>query len=288
MATFVRYAEKHMNPMSVNYHATTQLLYSRGISTEKHSVMLENLAHYNAQLQQPLADEMELMDLSAQRTPAEQRWVNKIQRELSKPYDDTQVAGKMPALETDLKALVCVKGGQFPSKLYVTGSANKGRFGGNSDLDMLAEGLLSDRSAGYLAAQPGWKVHNILDQQGQTLRQEVSTPAGGHVDFVMKPEFEQLSNWFGKHFEVDVAKVQAGQASGLQEAIQHGFEEKGYNVSWEGDALTLLGDGPTEPVQEKFTPYPFKLPEDDGYKVVTVAGQAPTWKERLGDWLHAL
>lgn len=267
------------------HHATTQLFHSRGISTSQHSVMLQNLSHYNAQLQQPLTDEMELMDLSVQRSPEEQRWIGKIQRELNRPYDDTQVVGKMQALDQDLRALVSVKGGKFPSKLYVAGSANKGRFGGNSDLDMLAEGLLSDKSAGYLAAQPGWKVKNIVDQQGQTLRQEVTTPAGGHVDFVLQPEFEKLSQWYGQHFVVDVAALQKGEASGLQSAIQQGFEQKGYDVSWEGGALTLRGEGPQQPVREQATPYPFKLPEDDGYKVVDVAGKAPGLFDRVGDWL---
>lgn len=274
-----------MHPMSANRQAAAQLLFSRGVSSHNHSVMLENLAHYNAQLQQPLSDEMELMDLSVERTPTEHRWIGKIQRELRKPYDDGQVVQQMEALEADLKSLVSLKGGKFPSKLYITGSANKGRFGGNSDLDMLAEGLLSDRSAASLAARPGWDVRKVVDKDGQTLRQEVSSPAGVHVDFLLRPEFEQLSHWYGQHFEVDVARLQAGQGSGLQEAIGKGFEEKGYEVSWQGGGLTLKGEGPLQAQVEESRPYPLNLPKDEGYQKVKVEGRPPTWREKLGDWL---
>ena len=262
--------------------ATHLLFHSLALPERNHTVLRANLAHYNAQLQTPITDPWDLMDSKVTRTPDERRWVDKISREIGKPYDDHKVAANFASLDHDLRSLLAVKGSKFPSKVYVTGGINQGRFGGNSDLDVIAEGLLSPRSCGYLAAQPGWKVHQTVDPSGQTVTQSVSTPAGVHAEFLSAPHFETLSNWFGKHFEVDVARARQG-STGVKEAIQQGFESKGFGVTW-ADELNLHGSG-SAPGLESSRPYPLNFGK--GYSIQEVAPKPPTLLEQAGDWLRS-
>lgn len=278
------HTELSVNPMSTHYQAASSLLASKGLTGSQHTVLRENLAHYNAQLSDPIFDEMELMALD--RTAEESRWTGKLQRDLNKPYTDAQVGQQLEKLDQDLKTLLQVGGTPFPRTLYVTGSVTKGRFGGNSDLDVLGEGLLSEKGAGYLAALPGWKVSRTVDPEGQTLRQSVTSPAGMHVDFLTRPEFEKLSNWFGRRVEIDVEQARQGH-SGVKEAVQQSFEAKGYAVHWKNGALQLEGQGTPEPVLEPALPYPLNLPRDQGYRMEEVAGKPPTLLDRWGDWLHS-
>jgi hypothetical protein len=270
-----------LKPVNRNNIAAQQLLTSINRSRLDHSVMAENLAHYNAQLKEPVTDTWDLMDLSVQRTPDENRWVRKISRELNRPYSDQQVNEQLGKLDQELIDLVRVKGSKFPSTLFVTGGINKGRFGGNSDLDVLGEGLLSDRSCEHLAAKPDWKVSKTLGQDGQTVAQSITSPSGVNAQFLPTPDFLKVSNWYGARFVVDVESAQKGE-TGIPEAVKSGFEAKGYEVRTEGGSLSLAGEGPEERELEQNREYPVK---HEGLEVQKVAGRDPNLKERFSDWL---
>lgn len=273
---------KLLRPVDAHQKAAQQLMYSIGRSASENSVMTENLAHYNAQLEQPVNDHWELMDLSVQRPLEEQRWVNKIRRDINQPYTDGQVVAKVEALDRDLLALISVKGTRFPLKVYVAGGINKGRFGGNSDLDLYAEGLLSDRSCRHLAALPGWKVTQTLNPQGEVIGQAVSSPEGVHAQFFTGENFKALAGWYGERFEIDTEQARQGR-SGVAEAVEAGFEGKGLQVERDEFGLHLDGSGPVARPVEEAREYPLDFGDD--HRIETVEGRAPNLKERLEDWL---
>ncbi len=264
------------------HSATFQLLSSIGVNSRQHSVLAENLAHYNAQLEEPVVDHWELLDLSVQRPESEQRWVKKIQREINQPYTDRQAADKIEALDRDLLTLISVKGSKFPDKFYVAGGINKGRFGGNSDLDVYADGLLSDRSLEHLAALPGWSASRTVNPQGQTIGQAVNSPEGVHAQFFTGENLSALAGWYGRRFEVDTEQARQGN-SGVAEAVIDGFEKKGLSVQMDDDGLHLSAEGPVDRPREEAGPYPLNFGE--GYVIEKVEGREPNLRERLGDWL---
>lgn len=255
---------------------------SIGRSSAADSVMTENLAHYNAQLEQPITDSWDLMDLNVQRPAEEQRWVKKIQREVANPYSDRQAADKIEALDRDLLSLISVKGTRFPSKLYVAGGINKGRFGGNSDLDLYAEGLLSDRSCQHLAAMPGWKVTQTVSPEGQVIGQAVDSPEGVHAQFFTGDNFNALAEWYGERFEIDTEQARQGH-SGVAEAVTAGFEKKGLQVKSDERGIHLSSSGPVDRPPEEARTYPLAF--EEGYDIQKVEGREPSLKEKLGDWL---
>lgn len=69
------------------------------------------------------------------------RWLQKIKREMAAPYTDAEVVEHLKSLDLELKEKVrSLSGpGRSPGHLYLAGGFAKGRFGNNSDLDVLAE-----------------------------------------------------------------------------------------------------------------------------------------------------
>ena len=117
-----------------NWQAAGQLMQERGIPAEQHEVFQENLATY-------LCHRSGAGHLS-------QRWQNKVDRELSKPFCDDQVAGRIDHLQASLLENV-QELPVYPSQLYLTGSFSRGRLGANSDLDGYATLPRDQMSAGF-------------------------------------------------------------------------------------------------------------------------------------------
>lgn len=277
-----------LKPVSLHTHATNTLLQGIGKNRADHSVLRENLEHYNSQLESPISDLWETADMAAERKPEDMRWIQKIHRDVSQPYSDSDVAQHLGQLDSELVDLVRVgrlapsacKGSKFPSKMYVAGGVGKGRFGANSDLDVLGEGLLSDRSCEHLAAKVGWKVHKTVDEQGQTVAQSVHSPAGVNAQFLQSADFQKVAKWYGAHFVVDVESAKQGD-SGLPAAVIQGFEDKGLEAKLDAKALSLRGDGPIVRESEEKKTYP----DVQTGNTVAVAGRSPSSLEKFQDWL---
>ncbi len=93
-----------------------------GIPLDGHHLLRENVASC-------------LIQEAAQ--PAE-RWTSKVQRDLEHPYTDQEVFEKVDRLDADARVLL--KHVNQRGATYVGGSLVKGRFGANSDLDLVVEG----------------------------------------------------------------------------------------------------------------------------------------------------
>ena len=99
-----------------------KLMAERGIPAKNHELFQENLATYLAHRIKGIPN---------------QRWQNKIDRELSSPYTNEQVYNHIETLEQSLQDNL-LELPALPSKIYITGSFAKGRLGANSDLDGFA------------------------------------------------------------------------------------------------------------------------------------------------------
>lgn len=123
-------------------------LQSLNLKSQEHVLLEENLACYVSNYKPAFQEELDRMQgpelLQRMQTgwaQGEHRWVDKIRRDLSKPYSDTQVRQRFEELENrfacESQRLVAENQGAFPARVYVTGSLVKGRFGAHSDLDAI-------------------------------------------------------------------------------------------------------------------------------------------------------
>ena len=246
-----------------SHYAARQLLASCDIQGADKTRLTENLAHYNSQLSRPIEHHWDLMDTTP-RPASDERWLRKLRRDINKPYSDHEVATKAQELTADLKTLISAGGG-FPRQMHLAGSPVKGRFGANSDLDLLGEGLLSDASCQSLAQTEGWSVTRMVSPEGQTVKQSVSSPQGLNADFVAPEYFEQLKGWYGETHQVDTSTPAAAEAD-WQASLDGGLAQKGLSVS-EG-SYGLAGQATSRPQEAELIPYPLNL-EDGGFKILS-------------------
>lgn len=243
-----------------HHFSARQLLASADVSTAGRSRLAENLAHYNAQLSEPVEHVYELLDTRT-RPDDDYRWLNKIRREVNKPYSDRQVGEKAQELDADFLTLLA-SDSRMPRQVHVTGGVTRGRFGANSDLDLLAEGLLSEAACRGLAQQSGWKVTQTVSPAGETVKQSVSSPSGVHADFLLPEYFEKLAGWYGNTYVVDTSAALAGETS-WQDALEQSLRDKGLNSD---EGFTLSGQATARPREAKVGPYPLNF--EDGYQLI--------------------
>ncbi|MFN8610616.1 MAG: nucleotidyltransferase domain-containing protein [Vulcanimicrobiota bacterium] len=135
------------------------LLAAAGRPPANHTILEENLAtilhHFEADFVSSLADlpeEKRLDALVGCYGKGPLNLATKISREIRMdPYTDQQVHQRLDHLESVLSTTtrrVLEENGDYPCRFYVTGSLVKGRFGANSDLDLL------------VAASPEWMDKN--------------------------------------------------------------------------------------------------------------------------------
>lgn len=221
-------------PTDLESYQARELLDVSSLTVGDRTRLSENLAHYNHQLDQPVLHPWDLMDTSTPRS----RWHHKLQRDLSSPYTDREATEKLAELEAELETLMRAQK-PFPSRLFVTGGITRGRFGANSDLDLVGEGLLAEATCRRLARFPGWSASRVVAPDGSTVKQTVSSPNGLHADFLRTPHFSQLSQWYGS--SVPLAEPR------LEPILTKALEAKGYQV--QGERLSAGGSiqRPVEP-----------------------------------------
>lgn len=139
--------------------AARSLLQAAGREPARHTILEENLAtlleHFqpdfvSALEEVPAASRLEALNGSYGNGPV--HMALKISREIrQKPYTDQQVMARLDELEkaaAQTMREVLEGNAGYPCRFYVTGSLLKGRFGANSDLDLL------------VAASPEWMQQN--------------------------------------------------------------------------------------------------------------------------------
>ncbi|MBN9416749.1 MAG: hypothetical protein J0I12_14995 [Candidatus Eremiobacteraeota bacterium] len=179
---------------------------------EQHQLLTENLACYVSNYKPGFQEELDGMQgpelLQRMQTgwaQGEHRWVDKIRRDLSKPYSDSQVQQRFEELQgrfsSESQRLVAENQGAFPAKVYVTGSLVKGRFGAHSDLDAI--GVSKN---GYRPSEHGAVSWQLTDDKGE--------------DFMLKSFME-------------ARQVEPGQS--LLEIYSQGLSNKGLQLlpNWE-------------------------------------------------------
>jgi len=193
------------------------------LSRESHVLFQENIATYVAQLTDDFVKGLESKP-DAELAPAlcralpygETRWGIKLRRDVGHPYSDADVAAHLRGLGAELSGkverLTALNGGEFPFKLYVIGSLVRGRFGGNSDLDVLLNSG-NERARG-LGCEPG---------------EEVSMRY-----FSGEESFDELTDeLFGTKVELDPREIRSNPAI-LEQLETSALEKKGYQADSNG------------------------------------------------------
>lgn len=143
------------------------------LKPQDHLLLEENLACYVSHYKPAFQEELDriqgpelLQRLQTGWAQGEHRWVDKIRRDLDKPYTDRQVEQRLAELQTrfasESQRLVAENQGAFPARVYVTGSLVKGRFGAHSDLDAI--GVSKN---GYRPSEHGAVSWQLTDDKGE-------------------------------------------------------------------------------------------------------------------------
>lgn len=231
-----------MNGVDPHGCLAARMLDAARIPLADHAVMRENVATLLAQLPDTFVETLAheppeelLTTVNRGYGLGQGRWVDKIRREIEHPYDDQRVFDHLQELQDELRGraaeVVAASHGAWPCKFYVAGSLLKGRFGGNSDLDVLCE---TDCGIRWWS---GTYPHDDV-----------------HVQFLDQPEAASRDRFraaFGCNRPLDP------QQDGFLTALcTDALERKGYHVASDAGGRVQV-TAPAGPVQrEKETPPP--------------------------------
>lgn len=184
-----------------------RLLEASQLDPEDHVLLRESVATCLHHLKPEFVQELEatpqerlLFLMKRGYANGDMRWTRKIFRDLEKPYSDRQVVERVERFESDFRRQaeeIAAEHQPHPCRFFVTGSLLKGRFGGNSDLDVVCEVEKPKRSQGY-----------------------------GDISVMFSRDGEAMAKGFGSYREVDPE-----QSGALRELFQEGLAAKGYLVS---------------------------------------------------------
>ena len=200
--------------------AARSLLQAAGREPKQHTILQENLTdllgHFKPDFVTGLEDvpaENRLESLNGSYANGPLHMALKISREIrQQPYNDEAVRTRLEHLETAVQsttAQVLEGNPSFPCRFYVCGSLLKGRFGANSDLDLL------------VAASPEW-MHKNFWEVGR--REDVSIQC---LDGSAEQQADKVAS-FGKTLEVTPEQLcQPGFLHGLW---SRSLQEKGFEL----------------------------------------------------------
>ncbi|MEW6281121.1 MAG: hypothetical protein AB1758_21080 [Candidatus Eremiobacterota bacterium] len=121
-------------------------MQTANVPSERHLILQENLASYLVEMPDAYLDRLESASpdtlngrIRSGYAWGQKRWVDKVLRDLEKPYTDAQVAERVEELDADLKRLARELMEHAGRRIYVTGSILQGRLGAHSDLDVVCE-----------------------------------------------------------------------------------------------------------------------------------------------------
>lgn len=200
--------------------AARSLLQAAGREPGQHTILQENLtdllSHFKPDFVTGLEDvpaESRLESLNGSYANGPLHMALKISREIrQKPYSDEAALARLDELETAVQsttAQVLEGNTGFPCRFYVCGSLLKGRFGANSDLDLL------------VAASPEWMQKNLWEV-GR--REDVSIQC---LQGSPEQQATRVAS-FGKTLEV--TPEQLCQRGFLHQLWNRSLQEKGFEL----------------------------------------------------------
>lgn len=200
--------------------AAASLLRAAGRDPAQHTILGENLttmlSHFKPDFVETLEDvpaERRLEALNGCYGQGPVHLALKISREIrQQPYTDEAVQARLEELEQAVRTTtteVLEGNSGFPCRFFVTGSLLKGRFGANSDLDLLVE------------ASPEWMQKNFWTVG---MREDVS------IQCLQGDRQQQDAKvaTFGK--TLAVSPEQLCQPGFLQGLFRQSYEEKGFAI----------------------------------------------------------
>lgn len=121
-----------------------KLMTRASVPLERHLLMRENLATYLVHFPDEFVGKLDREEATPRSGYAvgrqEWRWADKLVRDLEKPYTDDEVRDRVKELDAELKQVAAELMEHAGRRIYLTGSAVKGRLGAHSDLDCVVEG----------------------------------------------------------------------------------------------------------------------------------------------------
>ncbi|MFN8609662.1 MAG: hypothetical protein U0931_19135 [Vulcanimicrobiota bacterium] len=217
-------------PMSLDHQQAGDIVSLCGGKLSQHQIMEQNVANYLAHLRS-LGDEIPAEALSDTRTLSQAvsggmtgfssqpqvleklRWRSKLMREIDSPYKDVEVGERLHLCLEDLQS-VLPNFSEIPHQLYLVGGPlgeREGRFGGNSDLDV----VMRVEPADLVRAQS--LVHRLK-------RAERKHTFELHV--TSSQQFPRVAEYYGATVPLD-EKVLEAQVENL---VRHGLGAHGLQV----------------------------------------------------------
>jgi predicted nucleotidyltransferase len=131
-------------PPDPRVEASRRLLQDRGLDSSDYTVLQGNVSHHVQELSPDLVRQLASQGWSFEGVKAdkhEQRPLEKLQRDLAQPYTDAQVEQRLEVLQTEIQStlrdFIAHNHGEYPKQVWVVGSLVKGKFGANSDVDVV-------------------------------------------------------------------------------------------------------------------------------------------------------
>ena len=202
------------------WNVASRLLQVAGRQPDSHTILQENVATLLTQFKPEFVDSLQalpdekLMDgLNGSYANGPLHMALKLSRDIrQKPYTDEQVMARLERLDAELKtasAEVIAGSPGFPCKFYVCGSLLKGRFGGESDID-----LLCAAGADWIKAQPWDAGHREVSFQ--------------YIDMPRQEDRDKFVQAFAPVREVSAADIQ--KPGFLASLYAESMERKGYTL----------------------------------------------------------
>ncbi len=218
-------------PLPLDHQQARDIVTLCGGKPGQHQIMEQNVANYLAHMRslgdqlpaEALRDKQSLQKavsagmsgVGGQREVAEKlRWRSKLQREIQSPYQDQQVGERLQECVQDLQS-VLPEFAQYPHHLYLVGGPlgeREGRFGGNSDLDVVMEvspEVLSRAQAlvGQLERAAGERKHTF------------------ELHLTSTQEWPAVANYYGASVELDESRLEPQLESLIRDGLgAHGLQ----------------------------------------------------------------
>jgi hypothetical protein len=124
--------------------ASRRLLQERGLDSPDHTILQGNVRQHLRELSPDVVRQLSAQGCvpeGLQVQTQEQRPLDKLRRDLHRPYTDAQVQQRLDVLQSELQStlrdFISHNHGEYPKQVWVVGSLVKGRCGANSDVDVV-------------------------------------------------------------------------------------------------------------------------------------------------------
>ena len=169
------------------------------------------------------------------------RWLSKLQRDVEAPYTDSQVGARLDHCCAKLTELL-PHFSSIPHQLYLVGgplAGGEGRFGANSDLDLVLTVADQDRARANLIAEQ----LNTHSKHKDTLQIHITSDS----------EKPAVLGHFAHYREIDEAQAH----NQISTAVREGIESRGLKV--DGDWRSRRVDSPAFPPPSALKRFPSQL-----------------------------